>query len=275
MTMDRIDPKARKILFATFWKNGWIDGRHWHTPPADFAYAKAQGLMFDPLTISHDALIARLGELKQRIPPHKAAQAFLCSLSTRRLDWRSSLASWNFVQDWPVHAFDKRERLIGTSYDANGNAIEHRRLECAVCGGDAHYQAENLNVLNFERLRWGGIRHGTLPYLLLDLEGLDAATLPQRTAEHLRLFQALLDTIATSAPKDAPGKLRDRLCQVLPGNKAEIGVLIEILACVGVLCARDTQRSAQGDWEFVALWRGADGYDPAAVDAQFGACLAA
>jgi hypothetical protein len=275
MTTDRLDPKARKILFDTFWKNGWIDSAHRQTPPADFAYAKAHGLMFDPLTISHDALIARLDELKQRIPPHKAAQAFLCSLSTRRLDWRSSLASWNFAQDWPVHAFDKRERLIGTSYDVNGNAIEHRRCECALCSGSAHYQAEDLNVLNFERLRWGGVRHGKLPYLLLDLEGLDAATLPQPTTEDLRLFQVLLDTVATSAPKDTPSKLRERLRQALPGNKDEIGILIEILACAGVLHTHDTKRSGQGDWVFAALWRGADGYEQAAVDKLFGIHLPA
>lgn len=271
--MNELDKKAKKILFATFWKNGWIDAACIHTSAADFTYAKARGLMFDPLSISHDALMRRLIDLRQSMPVDKAAKAFLCSLSTRRVDWRSSLASWHLACGLTPHEYVEHVRLIGHSYE-DGRAIPHESRECAICGGQENYRDEDLNVLNFERIRWGGVRHGSLIYTLLDLEQLAKAELPEPSPADLAIFGDILDIIETSAPMDAPGALRTRLRDALPSNKDELSVLIEILAFCGVLVAKSPDRPGLGgrhDWAVVADWRGEDRYDQNRVAEIFGA----
>jgi len=76
---NELGKKAKGILSATFWKNGWLDAGCRQTSTEDFPYAKARRLMFDLLTIPHDALIRRIVDLRQSIPSDKAAKAFLAS----------------------------------------------------------------------------------------------------------------------------------------------------------------------------------------------------
>ena len=272
--MNELDKKARKILFATFWKNGWIDAGCRQTSPEDFAYAKAQDLMFDPFSISHDALIRRIVDLRRNISPDKAAKAFLASLSSRRLDWRSSLASWHFAKKPALHTYQEHIRLIGHFYK-NGVAIPHQIHECAICGGQENYWNEDLNVLNFERVRWGGIRHGNLIYTLLDIEQLAKANVPEPSPADLAIFDSILEIVETSAPTDTPGTLRTRLKDALPSSKDERAILLEILACCGVLRVTSANRAGggRGDWNFVADWRGEDRYDKKCVAKIFGALL--
>ena len=273
--LTQIDSRAKKILLDTFWSNGWIESCGWDTPAEDFEYAKAQGLMFDPLTISHDALIERIVGLVQDIPEGKPAKAFLSSLSTRRLDWRSGLASWHLAGKISRHVYQDRRRLGGHAFK-EGVAIPHWRHECAVCGGEKNYVAENLNVLNFERVRWGGVRHGELIYTLLDLEQLEKAVIPEPSVRDVEIFREILRVASSGRPKEAPGTLRERLKGVLPSAHDERSVLVEILGCVGVLEARDGNRPRLGgchEWLFVADWRGKDGFNRVAVKELFGAWL--
>jgi len=54
-----MDKRAVKTLFDTFWSPaGWKNDR---TQPSaeDFAHAKAHGVMFDPLSTTHDEAIER------------------------------------------------------------------------------------------------------------------------------------------------------------------------------------------------------------------------
>ncbi len=57
-----MDQKARDILFKTYWTEEGLN-----PAPAisaeDFAYAKAQGAMFDPFTISEQGLFDKLTPL--------------------------------------------------------------------------------------------------------------------------------------------------------------------------------------------------------------------
>ena len=88
-----MDKKAKRILFKTYWSSkGWKDEHV--TAPDDFLYAKEKGLMFEPLTISHDDCINQIIEIVNSISSEQVVKAFLSSLSTRRLDWRSGIASY-------------------------------------------------------------------------------------------------------------------------------------------------------------------------------------
>jgi hypothetical protein len=109
--------------------------------------------MFDPVSLSHDELIAAIVRLRNRVEPEKATRAFLGSLSTRQLHWRSSLASTAFANTISSHAYEAK---------ACGGTVTHTSYRCGVCGGSETYQDIDLNVLNFERIKWGGVRLGNL-----------------------------------------------------------------------------------------------------------------
>lgn len=261
-----MDKKAKQILFQTYWKNGWIDDKDRHTSPDDFQYAKEKGLMFDPLTISHDECVEKIIELRDKITKHQAAKAFLSSLSTRRLDWRSGIASYAVAQQVIPHTFVK-----------SGST-------CAVCRDTMNgelcfetYHDEDLNVLNFERIKWGGVRHGDFIYTLLDLEQFQKEEIPEPTPKDISLFKDILQIVETSVPKDYPGALRKRLRTIpeLKTTKDEMGILMEILACIGVLRPASYDRPTTGkhDWDHIEYWRGVDKYDKAAVEHFFGEYL--
>lgn len=116
-----MDKKAKKILFNTYWSSrGWKMGEERQITPEDFAYTKEKGLMFDPITISHDECVKRLVELAESISLEQAAKGFLCSLSTRRLDWRSAVSSYSIAYSMMEHTYTPVE--VGHFYE-NGVAV--------------------------------------------------------------------------------------------------------------------------------------------------------
>jgi hypothetical protein len=142
-----LDKRALKILFDTYWTSrGWKREDEYRVSPEDFAYAKAQGVMFEPIKIEHAQILTRISNAISKLDCRRVADAFLASLSTRRLDLRSVLGSYAVFQHLPHH-------------DPNGVG---RR--CGICGLDWSVDLENLNVLNFERLKWGGVRHSNPTY---------------------------------------------------------------------------------------------------------------
>jgi hypothetical protein len=272
-----MDKKAKAILFQTYWKGGrWADA--YSTDPSDFAYAKEKGLMFDPLTISHDDCVARIIDLASVITRDEPARAFLSSLSARRLEWRSGIASWFVAKQIAPHTYTPV--VSGQSYNENGT-VTHTSYTCGICRdamygiiGQEHYTNRDLNILNFERIKWGGVRHGDLAYTLFDLEQFKKESVPEPNGDDRAIFYGILKVIDESAPGDYPGKLRERLSGVsgLKSNTSELSVLIELLACIGVLKPSSSDRAEKGkhDWRYATHWRGEDKYDKAAVQELFG-----
>lgn len=252
MAVRPIDARAKEILVNTYWSpKGWIDNRT--TAPKDFAYAKQHGLMFDAFSGSHDQLIAKLKRAVKAIEPKEVCQAFLASLSTRRPDLRSGLASWAFANALKRHAFKA---------DSNGTW-------CEVCGGLAKYTNEDLNVLSFERHKWGGVRHEQPLYEYVDLISLRRALPTKPEPEDHALWAKILDTVTRMPKSEGPSKLAQRLKDVVPSSKDERNQLLEILAIVGVLAPK-AERSSPGEWSHVGMWRAADRYDATIAANLFG-----
>jgi hypothetical protein len=230
-----MDAKAKRILFRTYWSNGWT-GRDWRSAsPEDFAYAKAQGIMFDPVTWTHDDNVARVQPFRS---PHFAqvvGAGFATSLSSRRLEWRSALASWSMLERLPAHAYDPVQS--GEFYDTDGNVIGTSDI-CRTCRDappnwqlTAH-EADagiDLNVLSFER----------------------------------ELLRAILGSISTIPENATAGRLVRELKPGIPGTAAEHRQLVEILGTAGVLrpAARDRPEHLRSDWGPGGQWRGSDRYD--------------
>lgn len=275
-TRKSMDKKAKNILFKTYWKNGWIDDNERQTNPVDFEYAKSKGLMFEPLTISHDQCLDKIFEILPTISIDKVATAFLSSLSNRRVDWRSSLASYFISKQLTEHKYTKV--LSGQSFGDNGE-VTHESHTCRICRdlkygiiGDENYKNEDLNVLNFERIKWGGVRHGQLIYTFFDLQQLQTAEIPMPSTEDVEIFKNILSVIENSEPNDYPSALEKNLTTVIKSTKDERKILIEILACIDILKPSTYDRPSRGknDWTFVEFWRGEDKYNKEALNNYFG-----
>lgn len=272
-----MDKKAKNILFQTYWKNGWIDRKERKIDPVDFSYAKEKGLMFDPFTISHDECVKRIIGIANTMTIEEVAKGFLSSLSTRRLDWRSGVGSYFIARLFTPHKY--RPVVSGHSYE-NGKIV-HTAYTCEICKelkygvrGDEFYENEDLNVLNFERIKWGGIRHGDLIYTLFDLEQFAKEQITEPTKDDIEIFKGILSVVDSCQPGDYPSVLRDRIKDVpnLKSSKDERSIIIEILACIEVLKPASYNRptSSKNDWTYAEFWRGEDKYNQDAVDKYFG-----
>ncbi|ASA26377.1 hypothetical protein [Paenibacillus donghaensis] len=252
-----MDKKAQTILQKAFWTaSGW-KGTFGPFSGDEFDYAKSKGLMFDPLTITHDEIVDKLQVLHSRsITKEKVVTAFLHSLSTRKVHLRSALSSWALTSQLPAHAY------------AQPAAEQPMYSSCAPCDGrrlmsDQQYINEDLNVLNFERIRWGGIRLNNLLYCWLDLELLSREGELEVTPQDLEILEHMVEAIKLCGSKDGARQLEKRWKDIFPSNKYERDVVMEIWGYAGLLVPQDEPRQGRGgnsDFNSVANWRGEDGY---------------
>ena len=219
-------------------------------------------------------------KIADTITMEQVTKAFLCSLSTRRLDWRSAVSSYYIAKLFEEHTYTPVES--GHFYEEG--VVVHTSYTCGVCRdlkygviGDENYKDEDLNVLNFERIKWGGVRHGDLVYTFFDLEQFAKEEIPEPTKEDVEIFKGILKAVEECNSTDYPSALRGKLAEVplLKTNKAERDVIIEILACIGVLAPKSYNRPEKGkhDWTYATYWRGEDGYDREVVEKYFGKYL--
>lgn len=274
-----MDKKAKDILFKTYWSSaGWKDDRV--TDPDDFTYAKEKGVMFDPFTISHDDCVKRIIKIADSITTEQVAKAFLSSLSTRRLDWRSGISSYSIAKLFTVHKY--KPMVSGYSYE-DGKLVPVS-CTCEICKnskygviGNERYVNTDLNVLNFERIKWGGVRHGELLYTLFDLEQFAKEQIPEPTEADIEIFKGILSAVRSCSEGDYPSILRDKIKDIpnFKSNKDERSVIIEILACIEVLkpMSYDRPISGKSDWKYMQYWRGEDGYNEDVVEKYFGKYL--
>lgn len=243
-----MDKKAKDILVKTYWTSaGWKSSQNHTTDTADFQYAKEQGYMFDPLSISKPELVMQLQELLQTVSLKKITDAFLSSLTNNRLDWRSGLGSYS-----------NAKRLL------TKNTIDDYYY--------GHGANKDLNILNFERIKWGGVRHINGLYNWLDLTLLSKENITPPTKQDIQTMQFILDVIRDSEMGETPSKLRDRLKEVMNVSKNERHSLIELLARADILKPLHSDRKEhwKHDWTFALHWRGEDKYDKSNVQHYFG-----
>lgn len=259
------DSKAVKILFATYWSsNGWLNDRV--ISAEEFAYARSAGVMFDSKPISHNEAISRAIKAVSAVTPEQVSSAFLASLTTRRLDLRSALGSYAIGQHLRHH-----------SWTGRGN--------CNECGGNDSPEPQDMNVLNFERLKWGGVRHGSPIYVALDLELFAQTEIPSVTKDDVKIFNLILETAKSLPPTARARDLEKAIGEFFKSNKAEREVLLQILGYAGVLESkgypgffknyvppgrRDLPPANRIDWTYpFAWWRGSDGLNQNAVSHWF------
>lgn len=270
----RPDRRALQTLFDAYWgPGGWKPDEQRHVAPAELAHAKAAGIMFDDVDLAHDAAIDRACLAVEGVTRHQAAAAFVASLGSRRLEWRSALGTWTFGQWLRPHAYTAWSSSTGP---------------CAECG-HAMQERHDLNCLQFERHKWGGVRHDQPAYVAFDLEQLARCGAPTPTDDDARILRTILDVAAAMPAAATQRQLQKELARPLGGNKAERDTVLRVLAASGILRdpahpgfatvgmswgARQAAGRNRGDVEYpLDWWRGSHGVNAANAKLWFAAWL--
>lgn len=222
--------KGLKILLNTYWNSqGWKNGA---ISKEDFEIAKKEGFMFDyPEYISHDEALRKLDSLLSKIDPIDVANSFLYSLSTRKLEYRSILGSYYYGKAITKH----------TLYDPFNNSGSNH---CYICGWyswskepDDYDLRYGLNVFNFERYKFGGVRHCSIDYVIFDIE--QFLKLPKVTPNEkdIEILKRILQCINKLEPHNKIGKLSTiiRKEKIFKSNENEMQIILNILGICGVL----------------------------------------
>lgn len=259
------DKKAVKILKDTYWtSSGWRS--EYETSGENFQYAKSKGLMFEKCSGSHDSIIDYVILNKSKISKAQVVDAFLVSLTLRRLDLRSALGS----------------------YACSTNLLKHSykgELMCNFCGIYDYPDAkEDLNVLNFERLKWGGVRHDNPLYIAFDLEQLQKIGSIRPSIDDIEIFHQILKVIKRMPEKATPVTLSQSLKSTFKSNKSERDTVINILGFCGILKPSQVDGfqerfithkeqcppGGRNDWGYpVSWWKGIDGVNELALKYWF------
>lgn len=190
---------------------------------ADRQAAISDGIMFeDPKrTIAHDELVQILTTLVSQIDASTIAQAFISSLESRRLDLRSALGSYAVGRLLPDHRFEPG-----------------RNVGCRICGLSRKPKSINLNVLNFERFKWGGVRRADISYVAFDLLQFGLAPKETCSQRHVEIGREMLG-ILKSLPSQTTATSAASALRMVKGNSQERESLIDILGVCGILETHD------------------------------------
>ena len=226
---------AKKILFTQFWTSqGWRSQKQLYITEEELQYAKEQGYLFDyPERISHKEYLKRLKEISGKITIEEVANAFLFSLSTRKLEYRSALGSYWYAISVPEHEF---------------SGCDEYHSSCAICGWrgwkvqpDEREQRGGYSTYSFERYKWGGVRHCTASYALFDLEQFLKMEKPEHTKEDEQILSEIFHCISELEPRNKVGALQKVISQkkIVKSNKQEVDQLLDILGICGVLSSEE------------------------------------
>ena len=243
--------KGLKLLFTIYWNSGMWG--YQEPTSEDFEQAKREGYMFDPPPVrTHDETLGLLHRVLEQISPSDVANAFLFSLSTRKLQFRSARGSYYYAMAIPHHGHEGH----GTCYFCDWIEL-----------GGKH---SDYNVFNFERYKWGGVRHTSPEYALFDLE--QFLLLPKVTPspEDWNILKSILHAMNELPAGKKVGAYRELITKkkLLKSNKSEVAVLLNILGISGILSGKEApcycdafvdvwQRSPQehtNDYEYPVNW---------------------
>lgn len=219
MSVHAVDKRALRILYSTYWSaSGWKNDHM--TPPNDFVYAKTAGIMFDTKFLTHDEGVQWALNSRARVSKSHVAEAFLASLTSRRLDWRSALGSYAVSLHLPDHRWTR-------GIDAG--------LVCPVCGGLDSKDPQDLSVLNFERFKWGGVRHIDPTYIGFDLEQFATTETTRPTEADRAVMRSILSAARSQREGAKLADLTKAFAKILPSSLPERRTLIGVLGFCGIL----------------------------------------
>lgn len=224
--------KGLKLLLETYWHSGGWRGKA--LTAEEFAQAKVEGYMFDPAPmLSHDETLQRLRCVLEKISAEDVANAFLYSLSTRQLQYRSALGSYYYASAIPEHKEDDQKHCCLCTWSRMGASLDGTNAP--------HRELSGYNVFNFERYKWGGVRHTHPEYALFDLEQFLLLPKVTPTEEDWTILKSILHAIKEMQPHQKAGGYCELITKkkLLKSNKSEVEALLNILGICGILSSED------------------------------------
>lgn len=221
-------------------------GPNWNEIPVseeDLSFAKEKGYLFDPpAPETHTDTLNRRHAILAQIDPREIANAFLYSLSTRKLEYRSALGSYYYAQAVPEHDFMKSHNI----FLAAAVAAAH----CYFCGWTAPKTEPNksdirsrYNFYNMLRYKYGGSPIGdiNINYALFDLEQFIKLPKVAPAEEDKRILMEILSCVDRLNGADKAGKLRDTILKAkkFKSNQDEVSVLLGELGICGILASNE------------------------------------
>ncbi len=272
--------QAKKILYKAFdLKNS--NGKYITIPLSDeeYSYAIQKGIMFPyRKTIGHDDCVIQLQDLVKQITPEEVASAFLYSLSTRELEYRSALGSYWYAVAIHTHVSTNEKRCKICAWDTFND------LSCSK-----EYQ-NHYNCLNYERFKYGGVSHTKAQYALFDLS--EFLKLPKviHTKQDEDIMIDILKCVYELKPDNKVGALQKLIAskKLLKSNKNEVDVIMDILGICGILESEEHHCYAEGIYDCinrnppeltndhaypVNWWRAKDGINIERIKKVFGSYL--
>ena len=141
----------------------------------------------DVESISHDDCICKINKLLNQFSKQSVVDIFVSSLSTRNVYNRSILSSYIQAESLIKHDFK------------SGN------FYCQICENLGLSSAFNIeldrNIMNFEKIKWGGVRLNNVEYILFDLEQFRNIVITKPNDEDIKIL--ILE------PKKRPTRGRD------------------------------------------------------------------
>ena len=259
--------RAKKALFDTYWSTaGWRANPS--TPPTELEHAINVGVMFPKADVDHANSLTEIRRLRDMLDPKDIGRAFLASLSTKEVHRRSALGSLSVAVNLPYHDF-----------------AEWSPLSCGLCGDSSSQTDVDLNVLNFERFKWGGVRHTSPTYIAFDLACFSSEEIHEPSMQDHQIFSQILDSIEATTSEHKLADLVSTLTSILPGNKDQRRTAVSILGFSGVLkipgrsgffreftalSNREETPWYKDDWAYpTCWWRGGNGLDEEALSFWF------
>ena len=215
-----MDEEAKRILLKAYWgTGGWKNG---DVDDDDFQYAREHGVMFAPISLTHAQLVRETIAARDAIGPKRCGNAFIASLASRKVWLRSALGSFGNCVDLNSHRFSP-------------HPMDSQSHLCRHCDSLRRESDCNLNVLSFERLKWGGVRHHQLVYNRLDLTMTAREEIDAPTASDRRLLERILRDIRDAVGKQRTGALKKSWATRVPGNSDEFDTMLNVLTYAGVI----------------------------------------
>jgi hypothetical protein len=235
-----MDKKAVNTLVKTMTKsqkNHLTNWYEWETymqyiSREDFIYAKENGIMFDQEKIPHNDICQRIKSAMTKIEKKEVVDAFLYSLSTRDLKYRSFLASYCIGKSLAEHEFE-------TSPKPN------ERI-CAVCGLEYH-EFENpidFNIINYFKYKSGSCSDNLIA-VMFDLEQFTKFPRVKPNEEDYEILIKIKEKIENADASCRIAQLNKNVSKTIQSNEEERLGIIETLGIIGIL--HDNQHFGYAD----------------------------
>ena len=198
----------------------------------DFAYAKEKGVMFDLQKIAHNEICQRIKSAVAKIKKKAVVDAFLYSLSTRDLKYRSFLASYCIGKSLAEHDFESSPKPNETI--------------CAVCGL-ASFEFEDpidFNTINYFKCKHGSCSDNLIS-VMFDLEQFPKFPRVQPNDGDYEILNKIKEKIENADASSTIAQLNKNISKIIQSNEEERLGILESLGIIGIL--HDNQHFGYAD----------------------------